>query len=116
VPAQKHVSYEITISDKSFETIAKAIFRLSIKKGCFVKLKDVVEYAFEHGAQNDDQAIYAFERNLPVEGETRLFLRVNSSLSKRIEYLKTILGEKLEHACAVREAIVFCAFWVSANA
>lgn len=107
------VVHEVSVSESAFAIIVEAIGRLSLKRHKFQKFKDVVLEGIKSSAGRSGEAGLRFADKLPVDGEIRLYLRLNAETNGALDRLKTQLNQHAQGRYGVRETLIFCAFVVA---
>lgn len=114
-PGGKEVVHELMMSAEAMAILAEAIRALTVQKLKFQRLKDVIVEALVDTDLTAGEATQILERHLPLDGQVRIYLRVNASLNAELDALKTNLCDRLEGPCGVRETVIFCALVVAAR-
>lgn len=100
--------YPMLVSEGLFTVMVKAIARLSLHRGVFATLRDVVSHALEHGPPGDPAAIERMRQMAPLEGQTRIYLRLSNDQLGLIETFKASFAEQMGRDLNTREMVCIC--------
>lgn len=107
------VVHEISVSESAFEAIVKAIGRLSMRRHKFQTFRDVVLEGIKCSSGIASESGPRFAQFLPVDGDIRLYLRLNAETNAAVDRLKAALNQHAPRNYGVRETLIFCASLVA---
>lgn len=107
--------HRLYVSDDAMELMIRAIANLSRANRRFETLRDVVLHVLNTAPEIADETIERFRDLLPLDGQTRIFLRVNQDEAAALEELKDELTARSLHTCNVRDAVCFCCLQIAGD-
>lgn len=107
------VTHEISVNERAFEIIVRAICAGSLKTHKFEKFKDVVLRGLELADEANEQKISALDVALPAEGTIKVYLKLDAATNAEVDRLKAKLNARWDGTLGVRETLIFAAILVA---
>jgi hypothetical protein len=100
--------YPMLVSEGLFAVMVEAIAELSLRRGSFATLRDVVSLALERGPPDDPAVLDQMRRMAPLEGQTRIYLRLYNDQLAKLETFKANIAEQMHGNPNTREMVCIC--------
>ena len=107
--------HRLYVNDAAMEMMIRAIANLSRHNRRFETLRDVVLHVLRTSPEIGDETIERFKELLPLDGQTRIFLRINQAEAAALEALKDELCARSQQTCNVRDAVCFCCLQIASG-
>jgi hypothetical protein len=107
------VVHELLVNRQGLIIVAEAIKVLTIEREKFQRLKDVIIEAMNTMTVPSGSLPETFMQQLPIDGNVRMYLRLNKQQNATLDALRNDLCARLGDHCGVRETVVFCAMAVA---
>ena len=104
--------YPMLVSDGLFAVMVDAIAKLSLQRGTFVTLRDVVSQALDYGLPSDCTVVDQMKRMAPLCGQTRIYLRLYNQQLPQVEAFKSSFAEQIHKELNTREMVCICALLI----
>lgn len=100
--------YPITVNDEVFAIMVEAIAKLSLRRGCFVSLRDVVAFAMEGAPAPAAGLITTMNSISHIDGNRRIYLRLYQDQLAEVEEFKVRLSKPLGRDLTTRDMLCIC--------
>lgn len=108
----KSTVHQLLVDDTAMELMIRAIAKLSWRNRRFETLRDVVLHVIESRPVLAPDMIEGFFDLIPLDGQNRVFLRINQEHTAAFEAFKDELCALTQRNCAMREVVCFCCLLV----
>ncbi|WP_152608741.1 hypothetical protein [Croceibacterium mercuriale] len=105
--------YPILVNDRVFGAMVEAIAKLSLKRGTFVTLRDVMVQCMEGSPSAHPLVLSTMKDLAPLEGHIRIYLRLGQRQIGRVEPMKAELAKHLQREVKTRDLVCFCCLQIA---
>ncbi|MEM6409955.1 MAG: hypothetical protein AAF683_00300 [Pseudomonadota bacterium] len=111
--AEAAVVHRLMVSSEALEIMAEAIKVLTLQKGSFQRLKDVITEALDTIDPSNTEMPFTFEQAVPLDGGIPIHLRLSKDRNDRLDVFRNKLCGRIGDHCGVRETVIFCAMKIA---
>lgn len=104
--------HSLSVSNEVFAIMVEAIAKLSLRRGAFVTLRDVVAQALEPSSPIVPGVLKDLEPSEPLDGPVRVYLRLDSQQLPQLERFRTLIRGPMRKELRTRELVYLCCLLV----
>lgn len=103
--------HSLSVSNDVFAVMVEAIAKLSLRRGAFVTLRDVVAQALDTSVIVPE-VLKDLEPNGRLDGPVRIYLRLDSRHLPQLERFRAAIYEQVHKELKTRELVYLCCLLV----